>query len=289
MYYLSGMVPVTRVLAELSRYDFKTEKTNQKNELSSSYLKFLQKLQPSNTVPQMGGNYLCVDRDRINDLCKKYLQDTALTDLETDFIETPTASMHLALAKIEEGIAWLKTHDTALHDILTLVIHTFFYFRSKESGGGSVSSAIGVIWCGNRKNWVLNDVVEFLVHELTHNLVFLDEYRYKHYTNLDTLIAKENYAQSAILKIGRPLDKVFHSLVVAHEVLQFRLKFGEPNNPAIHPASVVIKKNCFDTIESVRKLVTKKSDLVTARFVEVLNMVEESLLQMQEIKISGAA
>lgn len=50
-------------------------------------------------------------------------------------------------------------------------IHTMFYQRARHSGGGSVSGALGVIWCAINRQWNDEDIVEFLVHELAHQHV----------------------------------------------------------------------------------------------------------------------
>jgi hypothetical protein len=57
---------------------------------------------------------------------------------------------------------------------------------------------------------------------LAYHLLLIDERVHGHYVSYAKLADKRNYAHSAILKCNRPLDKVFHSLVVATELLASR-------------------------------------------------------------------
>lgn len=176
---------------------------------------------------------------------------------------------------VNTGKERMKGINPVLCAIFDFAIHTIFYHRSKESGGGSVSSAPGVIWCAPRLNWTPDDMAEFLVHELTHNMLFIDERRYQHYIDFDDIAKPENYARSAILMRPRPLDKVFHSLIVSHEVISFRLENGEPEAPNVHPSNTVMLDAAHDTIESIHGLLSNKS-LVTSRFMELLDKIEAS-------------
>jgi hypothetical protein len=131
-----------------------------------------------------------------------------------------------------------------------------------------------------KRNWTEMDIAEFLVHELTHNLLFLDELCYDHYIDIPSITQKENYAKSSILGINRPLDKAFHSLLVTHELLSYRQEAGEPEHLHAHPSSAKIFPACRETISSI-KYVTSRKNLVTPRFFYILDKIEKSLNQLE--------
>jgi len=252
-------------------------------EFKSLYLDFLRSHIGGETVPTIEEDQYCYDMDRIRKLLNKYTGNCDLTDLPTTVDKTPISAMKEALSVIKDGKPYLEIVNSDLHELFDLVIHTLFYFRSSEAGGGSASSAIGTIWCSNRQKWTKQDVAEFLVHELAHNLVFIDELCHKHYVDLKEIAKKENYAQSAILNMQRPLDKVFHSLIVGYEVLKFREETGEPSNPVVHPPSSEVRAACLRTIESIDNVI-KDKDIVTDRFVYLLNSIRS---QFEEVRIAA--
>lgn len=94
------------------------------------------------------------------------------------------------------------------------------------------------------------DVMEMLLHELTHHLLFVDEHNYQHFTYPE-LIKKENYAFSAILNMMRPLDKVVHSIVVATELVKARTRFlHDVDARVVHQQS---QKMSVDTMKACEK------------------------------------
>lgn len=140
--------------------------------------------------------------------------------------------------------------DVDYYEVIDLVIHTIFSAKSELAGGGSTSAAIGCIWIDARSNWSDQDILEFLIHETTHNLIFLDELCYIHYLSYADIAKKENFAWSAILNKPRPLDKVFHSILVSTEVLLFREQYiGHPSHPHLHPPSEVLLSQTLRSIE----------------------------------------
>jgi hypothetical protein len=245
-------------------------------ELRQGYWRFLRRYQGDDSVPPDGAPQHCFDLQRIQHLVTKYTDTCELTDLGTEILATPLSAMQEAMAAITEGQNVLNEVNPLLREVFDVVIHTLFYARSPESGGGSVSSAIGVIWCGNRRHWSTQDIAEFLVHEFTHNVVFLDELCNQHYCDLRDIAQQENYAFSTILRRLRPLDKAFHSLVVGYEVLRWRQEADEPPHPIVHPSSKQLRQGCLETIQSIRTVMMRRH-LVTERFHAVVERIADDL------------
>src|SRR5581483_6992105 len=123
--------------------------------------------------------------------------------------------------------------------------------------GGSTSQAIGVIWANPKVSYTTADIIEILVHELSHHAMFLDELRYTHYS-YSRVPQQSTWARSAILNVARPLDKVLHSIVVAIEVLLFRDGYlGYPVNPRVHPPTRVMIEQLRDSISSTEQAIAR--------------------------------
>lgn len=252
------------------------------SDLKDNYLLFLKNF-CNDCLPNQSNDseQFCFNAERIKTMSMKYEDDGILTDLKSHIdLDTPLSSMREALNCVQQGKSLIAKINPYLIEIFDLTIHTLFYARSTHSGGGSVSNAPGVIWCSVRRNWTDMDIAEFLVHELTHNLVFLDELCYQHYTDVLALANEKYYAKSTILNKQRPLDKTFHSLIVAHEVLSYRQQAGEPENPHVHPNSAKMLASCKKTISSI-KFVIDNNSIVTPRFGDTLDKVEDSLKQLE--------
>lgn len=150
--------------------------------------------------------------------------------------------------------------------------------------GGSTSAALGVIWANPKLSYRIPDVVEFLMHELVHHAMFVDELCYGHY-DYDLILSKDRWANSAILHVGRPVDKVLHSLVVASEILAFRNNvLGHPADPKVHPPSTELIKQAQASLMSLRQVVDRELQeglvLLLPRAHKLLLCVEQTLNSM---------
>lgn len=256
--------------------------------LKQEYADFCAEVGGEESRPAPHSGLACSEEVRIRALVAKYTDYSQLTDLETDVIDTPEYARSQAMERVLDGVGHIAHVDPGLARTFTLYIHTLFYQRSNTSGGGSVSSAPGVIWCVPRRTWSQNDISEFLVHDLAHNVLFLDERRFGHYWDHTRLAHNSTFALSAVLRIPRPLDKVFHSLVVANEVLAFRQENGEPVSPVVHPPSGELISACEATIASI-KAVTANVELVTPRFLEVIGAIENHVESMAGLSYLATA
>lgn len=285
MFYLIGLQKNIETVVTLSYKQFLNEPTQDVIGLKRAYRNFLKNIQAANSIPEHDSpNVTFVSEPSvINNLIQLYKDESALDDKnQTTAIinQNPEQSLEYiseALKKCEAEFIKLKSIYPEKANLFELVINYVFCAPSNVAGGGSISNSIGVIWASPRPNWQSEDFVEFYTHEFTHNLAFLDERRYQHYVDYDLILDPDNFCKSAILCTPRPLDKVFHSLLVATEVLLLREdSLGHPNNPKIHPPSETILKNCFNTIHSIERLQTK-SQLLTIRGLELMNLCRDKL------------
>lgn len=281
MYFLTGINEQLRSITELSSIYNLDKKITSFDELKNQFRTYLQFEQPSKFINSINSDsfssiYL-LDEEYISEYIAQFKSKCILTDLNVHVENTTSHSMIAAYASIKEALNYIEKNIPDLFQLFKLVIQGVFYHRSKDSGGGSISSAIGIIWLSHRKNWTTCDILEFLIHELTHSLLFIDERRYCHYRNISSITEESNYAISAILKKLRPLDKVFHSLVVANEILSFREKFGESGNSYYaHPQTKELIENCKVTLNSI-KTISNLEMIAERRWLDLLQRVELSI------------
>jgi hypothetical protein len=244
--------------------------------LKRAYKKFLHQIQPSVPVSFLDTIEFLKDVPRTREMISLFAEKSRLDDFDRVFSDdSQFQNEHLDLA--EWYLQELKKVDEQLYSLFSLAINILFSGPSALASGGSSSGAIGCIWINPRPTWGLQDFLEFFVHEMTHNLVFLDEYRYHHYEGYAEMFLEENYAMSAILAKKRPLDKVFHSILVSTEVLLTRRDIlGHPGSPILHPPTSIMLEKTFESIDYVERNSTVYS-LLTSRGKELITTCKEHL------------
>ncbi len=283
MYHLNGCRDNLNTLILLSK-PYNNEIFH-RNELKLGYHRFLNYLQPK--VPRSFSIGLHFEKDPliIKKLIELFSVDSALNDIECKLLDTMLSNNNREFFERKSDFVFKAYENfikrySEIADLFQLVINTVFYSPSKVASGGSTSCAIGTIWADLRETWVDSDCDEFFIHELTHNLLFLDEYCYQHYRDLTATIQKENYCLSAILSKARPVDKVLHSLLVAVEILLFREKHDlNPPHPKAHPPTKVILKKCLATFDSLDRD-KNVFNLLTNRALELVNKCRKEVYRL---------
>lgn len=227
-------------------------------DLKKAYQAYIAKYQPVALLAgELPGRALLVtDAAAAEQLSSIYREKSTLNDLaQESMIDLHSPTLAGCAENIAKALEKMQQLDPALHDIFNLTTNYYFIAASKTAGGGSSSGGLGVLWINPRKRWLEQDYLEFLVHEMTHSLLFVDERRYGHYSQYDKMFDPSTFAFSSILNKQRPLDKVLHSLFVAINVLEFRKKhFGYDATPNLHPPSTKIEESIRQTLESVLPL-----------------------------------
>lgn len=172
-------------------------------------------------------------------------------------------------SQILSALNLLRGFLTDYETIAELLITDIVILPSSIANGGSTSDGLGIVWANPERNWRTLDSVEFIVHELTHQCMFVDEICERHY-NYKLLLKKSNWAQSAILRKLRPVDKVLHSIVVATELILFRELTGHPATARAHPPTSKLIDQSRAAIKSLRDVIDRCPDLLTARALDIL-------------------
>lgn len=248
-----------------------------KTTLQKAYRRFLKEKQPHVPKPQNIDIALLWKKEDIAQLLRVFKEESLLDDFKDVFDLCDSSALESPIYRIKNALRGMRGINPSFVDLIELVIHTIFSAPSKLAGGGSTSAAIGCIWVDLRAHWQEQDILEFIVHETTHNLVFIDELCCTHYINYSEILKKENFASSAILNKLRPIDKVFHSIIVSTEILRFREDhLGHPELPCLHPPSPILLVQTLQSIDSVMNNLQIKS-LLTDRAKSLLNRCEENL------------
>lgn len=279
MFKLVGIKEILRNLIQLVGSHL--NEIPNKQVLQKAYRDFLKQVQPQVPKPKdIDPVFLWKKRD-ITPLLDIFKEESILDDFEEVFdADSPLLSDSPA-CRIQDALIKLQEFDSSFADLIDIVIHTIFSSPSKLAGGGSTSAAIGCIWVDLRSHWDEQDILEFLVHETTHNLVFLDELCYTHYSSYTEIAKRKNFAWSAILSKPRPLDKVFHSIIVSLEILLFRTDyFGHPEKCCLHPPTSILLEQTNRSIDSIMNDVNLKR-LLTDRAKFLLKNSKEQLKKIE--------
>lgn len=183
----------------------------------------------------------------------------------------------------------LKISHPTFYKIHEFVIHSIFISHSNTIGNrccnaASSSDSIGVIFINANTDLSIYDILELLIHETTHTLIFIDELCNKQF-DYNLLIDPEYFSQSAILKIKRPLDKVIHSIIVAAQVLLYRLKKSQglydTNSMHAHPKTSELLDQTNQAIFDVENMNQEKASAVMTDHVN-------SLVKMTKLSLDKA-
>lgn len=220
-----------------------------------------------------------------------------LDDLEqSTAIEAPFDAQERMskLKQLREALDLLAELDPNLFEIFNTVVSCIFTSSSATAGGGTSSATPGVIWANLRNHWSVWDTLEFLIHELTHNLLFFDEFAALHYTDHNALERPKTFVQSAILMRQRPLDKVFHSIMVGLAILNLRANtvFQQVSctvplqlTTGIHPDSPTLVRQIRAAIDSIESN-SEALRLLSPRGRELLQRADTRLNEFSQVCVS---
>ncbi|SCU73312.1 conserved hypothetical protein [Cupriavidus necator] len=250
-------------------------------DIQRAYHHFIEHLQNRRPSGSPGVTRIITSATEANQFRSVFTNDSLLDDKkQSEVIRTcKDAEATEKRSLLKRALKELALYSNEHRILFDTVITDIFILPSEIARAGSTSSALGVIWANPKMQYSLHDVIEMLVHELTHHAMFLDELRHAHY-DYKAMLDKRTWAQSAILHVSRPLDKVLHSAVVATEILLLREQIlGHPVRPAIHPPTLKLMRYVGETLASVDAVLHSKSlssGIFLDRAFEILENVKRS-------------
>jgi hypothetical protein len=277
MYHLVGSRSIIETILLLrTSVGLKNTDIKNANDLKKSYLQLLEALQPHAPINKDTKLQHLYKGPIANELIQIFKTDNPYNDTKhhIDNVDTDISDNLIE----EKLFLFLEAHPE-LYNLFSLVMHTLLLAPCKTAYGGTSSRAIGTLWM-EMQDLESNELLEFFCHELTHTVMFIDEWRYTHYNDVHAIAEKENYSPSAILAKMRPLDKVIHSIVVATEVILLRNEsLGHPaNSNRFHPKTNQLAKQTLASIAYIQD--TKKiRDLLSNRSLELAALCESKVAQ----------
>lgn len=276
-----GLESIISDVYKVSAVDNENLKPSSINQLKKLFFSFLEKNQSKNIA-----NYTSDPFDltqEVENILIKAFSSSSLNDMKQNEvigdIFLPDEKKRKVLL-VQDALNHAKHISSDFNIAFELVIHSIVLRQPniiegiKKSHGGSSSVAIGSIWFGMDDRLKQRDLVEMLVHELAHHLLFIRELNTKLF-DYSRISNKENYAVSAILKTPRPLDKVLHSIVVASEILLWRESYSYNfDSCLVHPASSDIINDTLLSIKSIKQKDIRKKMLSTHAY-EILEKCED--------------
>jgi hypothetical protein len=259
MYYLEGLQNNLRNILLLIK-SHGLEVPTSMPELKKQYLAALSQVQPMVQRSQEARAKVVEDGAIERHLMDFYVIDSVLNDKDQKniFQSEPSLSevRNQRRSRLHGAIDRLRTDIPQYAALFDLVVSDIISPDSRRAGGGTTSAAVSVIWANVRDKWSDVDLLELLIHEHTHNLMFLDELCHSHYNDYDIVANRDYYAKSAILSEKRPLDKALHSLVVATEVYLARQNYHYLNQsiPVLHPTDAKLREQSLSCVESIKEI-----------------------------------
>ncbi len=248
-------------------------------DIQTGYRRFIERAQRRRTAGRPGVTKIVTNAAQASRFRSLFANDSLLDDKAQSIVikqskDTEVNEKHYLLGRALKELSLYSREHRALFDT---IITDIFILPSDIARAGSTSAALGVIWANPRVQYTLHDVIEILVHELSHHTMFIDELRYSHY-DYESIIDRSTWATSAILHALRPLDKVLHSAVVAAEILLLREKIlGHPVRPAVHPPTPLLRNQLSESVASMEAIRRNKSipPILLERACEILDNLRE--------------
>ncbi|MCA1054942.1 hypothetical protein LCM10_08090 [Rossellomorea aquimaris] len=258
------------------------ESLNTRDSLRKSYLKLINEMQPHLPFANELFPSFVLDKERIQKFINVFSIETSIDDTYYDMSLEETRRYDSIYSSVKNAIKNLGEKYPPFEWIFNLALDSIIFSSSKIAVGGTASSLVGALWINPRENWTDNDIYEFLIHELGHTLLFLNEWRYGLFTSEERLNEKETYGLSAIRSQLRPMDKAFHSAVVATEVLLLReYVIGHEGEHHVHPDTKDLIPMVRKSIQSIRS-VHKRENILTENALLILDQCERKLNQIRQ-------
>jgi hypothetical protein len=259
MYYLLGPQTCTVRLLESIGLAPSALETATVAELRAYYVRWLAQVTGEPELPLTASPLLVESMSTTQALLRRYIEPASLdpdlapiTDEVVDRLPLTDDPVRRAwnLEIVGQAMHLLSEREPQLAALFWIFVVQLFHAQVPGNIGGSTARAIGTVWVNIPRDATVEDVAEFLVHELTHQLIFVDSLAAPHLS----AAGRRASATSAIRGTERPLTCVVDSVFVALEVMRARHAYGlrSPKPPRIHPDDRALLAGAVQTIRSVR-------------------------------------
>lgn len=170
--------------------------------------------------------------------------------------------------------------DPQLRMLMKMLFTDIALFDGEQinAGSGGILIRPGLVYFSPRPDWSTSDLAECLIHELTHLLLRFDELCHRHYVNSARTATIADFGRTAITGTPRAAHVVFHSFVIAAEIVALR-----------HHAFGGIGNGVHGTAETLhRTAVTSGTDLLNRPDIEkhftprAITLIEHAMRTLQQ-------
>jgi hypothetical protein len=249
-------------------------------DLRESYVSFLRRTQsaiPEEVGPEFGISSYSTGDEKLRPPFGYGLEEPAWGKGETWDLEL-----------LKEAHALLVDISSSLGDLFDLVtLWVYSPSAPVRPGSGTLYCGNGLMYVNPAADWEVGDVCETYLHELTHILLSLDEYRFGHYGSYAQMEEERLFAPTAILQRPKPVHLAFHSAVVATEILSLRedlARFGVESE--LHRPTPKLAATTGESLAAIRELCESEPSLMTPRGQELLEMTERGLREHAGVGLS---
>ncbi|WP_255784563.1 aKG-HExxH-type peptide beta-hydroxylase [Mycobacteroides abscessus] len=164
-------------------------------------------------------------------------------------------------ADVEHAFAYVAALNPDLGRLIDLLVTDVVVLNSERTGGGSASHIPGLVCISPGPHWQMVDFAESLVHEAIHLNLFIEDMVYGMYTLPTSDLADDQYRVLSAVKVGelRPLDKAFHSAVVAVPLMYMQDRRGEST---LVDQFAVSLRECTDGLIGKRQFFTEYGQML---------------------------
>lgn len=272
MLTLVGFTEVLKTIYTLS-YPFIQSSSPPYQKLKNALKEHLSQINPEVTRSKEIEPEFIISGDRLTSLLQ-------IMDIEkyNKNMNSPHFINEKALHRVRKGFNYLNKNDSQLGDTFRVVVDTVAVTTAVTTPGSASShKAVGMIWVQPDNNWSDKDIVESLVHEMTHTLLYLDEQCYGHFHKDVALNDEKAWVPSAIRNTRRPVYGVVHSIIVATELLSLRKRLGfNEDDISIHGRSSELFKKTNYALNTLKQQ-QLSWELLTPRMKSLINRSDEIL------------
>ncbi|MEV0107660.1 HEXXH motif-containing putative peptide modification protein [Nocardia sp. NPDC050799] len=183
--------------------------------------------------------------------------------------------------RVSQAVEYVRDLNTDLGRLVDLLVTDVILLPSDSTGGGSAAHLPGLVALSPGPEWSVYDFAESVVHEATHLNLFVGDMVHGLYTKPVAELAADRYRVLSAVKFGqlRPLDRAFHSAVVAVPLMWMQHQRGETELVDKFTGSL---RDCCDGLNNKRDLFTPYGQLLVHQLAEFAftldwDYVEESI------------
>lgn len=183
------------------------------------------------------------------------IENNVFEDIFVGITASEPAQRDIWCAHVQRAFGYIGEMNPDLGKLVELLVTDVVVLSSERTGGGSASHIPGLVCMSPGPKWQMIDFAESLVHEAIHLNLFVEDMVYGMYTLPTKELAAQQHRVLSAVKVGelRPLDKAFHSAVVAVPLMYMQHLRGESSLVDLFAISL---RECAEGLISKRQLFT---------------------------------